>query len=146
MQNLNFSLSAETFDFVWADHHIRLNHGLDFIQQYSMPQGVWSELAIEKMIYVIEELLESDAALRQLPSMAVTSDAMMSQLNQLFFKTTAAIDRIQLENGFNDFVDHITHYVHQIGEAQQQALIYFVVLREMMHHLKIEKILFNPSE
>ena len=65
---------------------------------------------------------------------------MMQLLNQLFFKTSNPVDRVQFEHAFNDFVDHLNYYLHQVKEDQQQVFVYFVMIREMMHHLKIQEI------
>ncbi|WP_111895704.1 hypothetical protein [Acinetobacter sp. MB5] len=140
MQVLQFSLKTDKIELQWNSQKMILTQGLDFIQQQSLVRGVWSELAIEKMIYQIEELLESEPVLRQVHSKAATSDPMMKRLNQLFFKTDEPIDRVQLEHAFNDFVDHLSYYLHQVEEDQQQVFVYFVMIREMMHHLKIQEI------
>lgn len=140
MQALQFSLKADHIEILWNSQQFILTQGLDAIQQQSLAQGIWSELAIEKMIYLIEELLESEPQLRQVQGRAITSDPMMQLLNQLFFKTSNPVDRVQLEHAFNDFVDHLNYYLHQVKEDQQQVFVYFVMIREMMHHLKIQEI------
>lgn len=140
MQALQFSLKADHIEILWNSQQFILTQGLDAIQQQSLAQGIWSELAIEKMIYLIEELLESEPQLRRVQGRAITSDPMMQLLNQLFFKTSNPVDRVQLEHAFNDFVDHLNYYLHQVKEDQQQVFVYFVMIREMMHHLNIQEI------
>ncbi|MHA3054958.1 hypothetical protein E0H77_01220 [Acinetobacter sp. ANC 4633] len=143
MQPLQFSLKANQIEILWNSQQFILPQGLDAIQQQSLVQGVWSEFAIEKMIYLIEELLESEPQLRHVQGRAITSDPMMKLLNQLFFKTSGSIDRVQLEHAFNDFIEHIGYYLRQVAEDQQQAFVYFVMIREMMHHLNIQEILIK---
>lgn len=143
MPILEFSLKANEIILFWDSQSYILKHGLNVIQQQSVPSGIWSEYAIENMIYQIEELLESEPVLRQVQGQAVTSDPMMTLLSQLFFQNSSAIDRVQLEHAFNDFVDHLNHYLHQVEQGQQQVFVYFVMIREMMHHLKIQEILIK---
>lgn len=139
-QALQFSLKADHIEILWNSQQFILTQGLDAIQRQSLAQGIWSELAIEKMIYLIEELLESEPQLRRVQGRAITSDPMMQLLNQLFFKTSDPVDRVQLEHAFNDFVDHLNYYLHQVKEDQQQVFVYFVMIREMMYHLNIQEI------
>ncbi|MHA3078970.1 hypothetical protein [Acinetobacter sp. ANC 5502] len=94
MEPLQFSLKADHIEILWHSQQFILTQGLDAIQQQSLVQGIWSELAIEKMIYLIEELLESEPQLRHVQGRAITSDPMMKLLNQLFFKTSGSIDRV----------------------------------------------------
>ena len=56
---LKFSLGVDQLSFEMDGQHIQLDQGLSFIQSNSMRHGVLDELAIELMIYVIEEILES---------------------------------------------------------------------------------------
>ena len=56
---LKFSLGVDQLSFEMDEQHIQLDQGLSFIQSSSMRHGLLDELAIESMIYVIEELLES---------------------------------------------------------------------------------------
>ena len=78
MTNLNsllkFSLGIDQLSFEMDGQHIRLDHGLSYIQSNSMRHGLLDELAIESMIYVIEELLESVQMQYAQPKTAVTSD------------------------------------------------------------------------
>ena len=56
---LKFSLGVDQLSFEMDGQHIQLDKGLSFIQSNSMRRGLLDELAIESMIYMIEELLES---------------------------------------------------------------------------------------
>ncbi|BCU65565.1 hypothetical protein F941_00803 [Acinetobacter bouvetii DSM 14964 = CIP 107468] len=56
---LKFSLGVDQLSFEMDGQHIQLDQGLSYIQSNSMRHGFLDELAIEAMIYVIEELLES---------------------------------------------------------------------------------------
>ncbi|OTM87558.1 hypothetical protein B9X66_16055, partial [Acinetobacter pittii] len=107
----------------------------------SISNGVIDELAIEKMIYFIEEIIESKP-LRNLKisGVAVTSDAAMTQLSQLFFNAKKQISRTELEHGFNGFIERLSYYTNQIAPDQLYIFTYFVFVREMMHHLRVEEI------
>lgn len=138
---LKFSLGLNGLSFDINNQHVQLQQGLGFINSKSIRHGIVDELAIEKMIYLIEEIIESQP-LRNLniSSVAVTSDAAMTQLSDLFFSTRKQISRIELEHGFNDFIERLSYYTSQVSSDQLYIFTYFVFVREMMHHLRVEQI------
>lgn len=138
---LKFSLGLNGLSFEIGNQHIQLEQGLSFVDAKSMSHGVIDELAIEKMIYFIEEIIESKP-LRNLKisGVAVTSDAAMTQLSELFFSAKKQISRIELEHGFNDFIERLSYYTSQVAPNQLYIFTYFVFVREMMHHLRVEEI------
>lgn len=138
---LKFSLGLNGLSFDLHNQHIQLEQGLGFVDSNSILHGVIDELAIEKMIYFIEEIIESKP-LRNLniSGVAVTSDVAMKQLSQLFFSAKKQISRIELEHGFNDFIERLSYYTSQVSPDQLYIFTYFVFVREMIHHLRIEEI------
>ncbi|HAV4301432.1 TPA: hypothetical protein JIQ74_10620, partial [Acinetobacter baumannii] len=138
---LKFSLDLNSLSFDVDSQHIHLEQGLGFINSKSISNGVIDELAIEKMIYFIEEIIESKP-LRNLKisGIAVTSDAAMTHLSQLFFSAKKQISRTELEHGFNDFIERLSYYTNQVAPDQLYVFTYFVFIREMMHHLRVEEI------
>jgi len=138
---LKFSLGLNGLSFDIDNQHIELKQGLSFVESNSISHGVIDELAIEKMIYFIEEIIESKP-LRNLniSGVTVTSDATMTQLSELFFSTKKQISRIELEHGFNDFIERLSYYTNQVSPDQLYIFTYFVFIREMMHHLRVEEI------
>jgi len=138
---LKFSLSLNGLSFDLDNQHIQLEQGLSFINSKSISHGVIDELAIEKMIYFIEEIIESQP-LRNLniSGVAVTSDTAMTQLSELFFSAQKQISRIELEHAFNDFIERLNYYTKQVTPNQLYIFTYFVFVREMMHHLRVEEI------
>lgn len=138
---LKFSLGLNGLLFDINNQHIRLEQGLGFVDSKSISNGVIDELAIEKMIYFIEEIIESKP-LRNLniSGVAVTSDAVMTQLSQLFFNARKQISRTELEHGFNSFIERLSYYTSQVASDQLYIFTYFVFVREMMHHLRVEEI------
>jgi len=138
---LKFSLGLNGLSFEIDNQHIQIEQGLGFVDSKSISHGVINELAIEKMIYFIEEIIESQP-LRNLniSSMAVTSDAAMTQLSELFLSARKQISRIELEHGFNDFIERLSYYTNQVAPNQLYIFTYFVFVREMMHHLRVEQI------
>ncbi len=54
----------------------------------------------------------------------------------LFFPDQQQIDRVQLESAFNTFVERRECYVAQVADNGLSSLVYFIVLREMMHPLE----------
>ncbi|MDX8252121.1 hypothetical protein [Acinetobacter pittii] len=138
---LKFSLGLNSLSFDVDSQHIHLEQGLGFVGSKSIGHGVIDELAIEKMIYLIEEIIESQP-LRNLniSGVAVTSDKAMAQLSELFFSAKKQISRIELEHGFNSFIERLSYYTNQVASDQLDIFTYFVFVREMMHHLRVEQI------
>ncbi|OXS88108.1 hypothetical protein [Acinetobacter baumannii] len=138
---LKFSLGLSSLSFDVDSQHIHLEQGLGLINSKSISNSVIDELAIEKMIYFIEELIESQP-LRNLNinGIAVTADTTMAQLSELFFSAKKQISRTELEHGFNDFIERLSYYTNQVDPNQLYIFTYFVFIREMMHHLRVEQI------
>ncbi|MDC4863532.1 hypothetical protein NQ912_08025 [Acinetobacter baumannii] len=138
---LKFSLGLNGLSFDLDNQSIHLEQGLGFINSKSISNGVIDELAIEKMIYFIEEIIESQP-LRNLNinGVAVTADTAMAQLSELFFSAKKQISRTELEHGFNDFIERLSYYTNQVAPDQVYVFTYFVFIREMMHHLRVEQI------
>ncbi|MCL6695816.1 hypothetical protein [Acinetobacter baumannii] len=138
---LKFSLGLSSLSFDVDSQHIHVEQGLGFINSKSISNSVIDELAIEKMIYFIEEIIESQP-LRNLNinGVAVTADTTMAQLSKLFFNAKKQISRIELEHGFNDFIERLSYYTNQVAPDQVYIFTYFVFIREMMHHLRVEQI------
>ncbi|MFA3127392.1 hypothetical protein KWG22_04990 [Acinetobacter pittii] len=138
---LKFSLGINSLSFDVDSQHIYLEQGLGLINSKSNGHGVIDELAVEKMIYFIEEIIESKP-LRNLniSGVAVTSDAAMTQLSELFFSAKKQISRIEFEHGFNDFIERLSYYTNQVAPDQVYVFTYFVFIREMMHHLRVKEI------
>ncbi|QXW25322.1 hypothetical protein KXJ74_13515 [Acinetobacter johnsonii] len=140
---LKFSLGVDQLSFEMDGQHIQLDQGLSFIQSNRMSHGVLDELAIESMIYVIEELLESVQMRYAQPKTVLTSDDLFQKVLALFFPDQQQIDRVQLESAFNTFVEHREYYVSKVADEGFSSLVYFIVLREMMHHWNVVEIQFE---
>ena len=144
MTNLNsllkFLLGLDQLSFEMDGQNIQLDQGLSYIQSNSMRHGLLDELAIESMIYVIEELLESVQMKYAQPKTAKTSDGLYQRVLALFFPDQQQIDRVQLESAFNTFVERREYYVSQVADDGLSSLVYFMVLREMMHHWNVVEI------
>ena len=138
--SIKFSLGLEQLNFDINGQHFQVDKGLGFIQSNSMRHGVLDVLAIELMIYVIEELLEYVQMKYAQPKTAVTSDGLFQRVLVLFFLDQQQIDRVQLESAFNTFVERREYYVSQVADDGLYSLIYFIVLREMMHHWNVVEI------
>ena len=137
---LKFSLGVNQLSFEMDGQHIQLDKGLSFIQSNSMRHGLLDELAIESMIYVIEELLESVQMTYAQPKIAMTSDGLFQRVLALFLSDQQSIDRVQLESAFNTFVERREYYVSKVADDGLSSLVYFIVLREMMHHWNVVEI------
>ena len=141
-----FSLGIDQLSFEMDGQHIQLDQGLSFIQSSSMRHGLLDELTIELMIYVIEELLESVQMQYAQPKTAVTSDVLFQKVLTLFFSDQQQLDRVQLESAFNTFVERRECYVAQVADNGLSSLIYFIVLREMMHHWNVAEVKFEQLD
>lgn len=137
---IKFSLGLEQLSFELDGQHFQIDKGLRFIQSNSMRHGVLDELAIELMIYVIEEILESVPIHYGQPKNAVTSDVLFQKVLTLFFSDQQQLDRVQLESAFNTFVERREYYVSKVADDGLSSLVYFIVLREMMHHWNVVEI------
>ena len=120
---LKFSLGVDRLSFEMDGQHIRLDHGLSFIQSNSMLHGLLDELAIESMIYVIEEILESVPIHYGQPKNAISADDLFQQVLTLFFQNQHSIDRVQLESGFNEFIERREYYVCKVTGGIQSGLL-----------------------
>ena len=134
---LKFSLGVDQLSFEIDGQHILLDQCLSYIQSNSMRHGLLDELTIESMIYVIEELLESVQMQYAQPKTAVTSDVLFQKVLTLFFPDQQQLDRVQLESAFNTFVERREYYVSKVADDGLSSLVYFIVLREMMHHWNV---------
>ena len=143
---IKFSLGLEQLSFDIDGQHFQVDKGLGFIQSNSMRHGVLDVLAIELMIYVIEEILESVPIQYAQSKSAISADALFQQVLTLFFPNQHSIDRVQLESGFNEFIERREYYVCKVAEQGVFSLVYFVVLREMMHHWNVVDIKFASLE
>ncbi|CAI3141729.1 hypothetical protein MWMV7_MWMV7_02136 [Acinetobacter calcoaceticus] len=56
---LKFSFGLNSLSFDLNNQHIQLEQGLGFVESKIINHGVIDELTIEKMIYFIEEIIES---------------------------------------------------------------------------------------
>lgn len=137
---LKFSLGLDQLSFEMDGQRILLHQGLSFIQSNSMRHEVLDELAIESMIYVIEEILESVPIHYGQPKNAISADDLFQQVLTLFFQNQHSIDRVQLESGFNAFIERREYYVSKVADDGLSSLVYFIVLREMMHHWNVVEI------
>ena len=137
---LKFSLGVDQLSVEMDGQNIQLDQGLSYIQSNSIRHGVLDELAIESMVYVIEELLESVQMKYAQPKIATTSDTLFQRVLALFFPDQQQIDRVQLESAFNTFVERREYYVSQVADDGLSSLVYFIVLREMMHHWNVLEI------
>lgn len=137
-----FCLSHESFELQIQGEKLRVAQGLSFIAQQGLRQGVLNTLAIEHAIYVIEELLEQLHLDYHVQRIALSDDVQLEKILNLFFNAQHRIDRVMLEHAFNEFVERTEYYVSKIEEQDLSIFLYFIFLREMMHHLNVTEIQF----
>ncbi|OTG90367.1 hypothetical protein [Acinetobacter sp. ANC 3813] len=139
MQDLIFAISSEKIELQLSDQLLQLDFGLNYIVTQSVRFGRMDALAIEKMIDVIEALLEQLKLDYHSQRIAQTSDVYMRQLSALFFNDVKHIDRSMLEHAFNEWVERLEYYADK-AENDFKLWAYFVLIREMMHHLNVVEI------
>ena len=137
-----FSLADEQLKFEVDGQIIEISKGLNFIIAQSVRFGRIDALAIENMIYVIEELLEQLKLDFHKQRMSQTADESMRQISTLFFNDAKHIDRTMLEHAFNEWVERLEYYADKVGH-DFKLWAYFVMIREMMHHLNVFTINLN---
>jgi hypothetical protein len=141
-EDFKFSLSHTKLELHIGHQRFKIAQGLDFISAQSLTrQGTQlylNALAIERAIYVIEELLEQLYLDYAQPRIAMSADEPLKQLSALFFNAHTSIDRVLLEDAFNALIARTEYYVHQVPDIT--LLLYFIFIREMMHHLNVERI------
>lgn len=137
-----FSLADEQLKFEVDGQIIEISKGLNFIIAQSVRFGGIDALAIENMIYVIEELLEQLKLDFRKQRKSQTADESMRQISTLFFNDAKHIDRNMLEHAFNEWVERLEYYTNKVGH-DFKLLAYFVMIREMMHHLNVFTINLN---
>ena len=134
-----FSLADEQLKFEVDGQIIEISKGLNFIIAQSVRFGGIDALAIENMIYVIEELLEQLKLDFRKQRKSQTADESMRQISTLFFNDAKHIDRNMLEHAFNEWVERLEYYADKAGN-DFKLWAYFVLIREMMHHLNVMEI------
>ena len=137
-----FSLADEQLKFEVDGQIIEISKGLNFIIAQSVRFGRIDALAIENMIYVIEELLEQLKLDFRKQRKSQTADESMRQISTLFFNDAKHIDRNMLEHAFNEWVERLEYYTNKVGH-DFKLWAYFVLIREMMHHLNVAEIYLN---
>ncbi|WP_180093809.1 MULTISPECIES: hypothetical protein [unclassified Acinetobacter] len=140
MQQLQFQLGLAQLDFQTEQQKIHFDHGLVALVQKCVRHQRFDALAIEYLIYEIEEILERLQLDYQTQRYAQSNDSMLHILSQTFFEHATHIDRQSLEHGFNEMIEHTEYYQNLFGEQAIIQLSYFVFIREMMHHLNIQHI------
>ena len=139
MQQIHFHLAAKYVTFDVEGQYFNFEMGLAQLISRCVKHQ-FDALAIEYLIYEIEEILEQLKLEYQFERIAHTDDAWMRQLAAVFFEHAITIDRHMLEHGFNELIEHTEFYRTQLGQQAVYILTYFVFVREMMHHLNIQQI------
>lgn len=108
-EDFKFSLSKTELELHIGHQTFKIAQGLDFISAQSLTrQGTQlylNALAIERAIYVIEELLEQLHLDYAQPRIAMSADEPLKQLSGLFFNAHTHIDRVLLEHAFNALIE-----------------------------------------
>ena len=140
MEQIQFSLGRDAVQFDVNGQPFKVAKGLNDIQSESIRYKKLDALALENMIDRVEEILEQLKFDYKIQRVANTSDEFKQQLSELFFNNETVIDRINLEHAFNEFVEHTEYYVQQLRSEHFYLFVYFVFIREMMHHWNVVEI------
>ena len=132
-----FSLSTDRLLLCIDGQDFEISKGLSHIAVQSLKQQQLNALAIEHAIDVIEQMLEQLHLDYVVQRRGVSHDLELKQIFHLFFHDQHKIDRLMLEHAFNEFIERTEYYVSKVGADQLSVFLYFIFIREMMHHLNV---------
>lgn len=145
MQTIQFHLAENQLQFDTTEQQFVFDIGLKLLMEKCIRRAHFDDLAIEYLIYEIEEILEQLKLEHRVERTGISQDAELKTLSHVFFQDSQIIDRIALEAAFNQMVERKEHYLNLLGEDALTLLSYFVIIREMMHHLNIVHIEFGAK-
>lgn len=146
MEKIQFSLGRAAVQFNVNGQSFKVAKGLNDIESESIQYKKLDALALENLIYRVEEILEQLKLDYKIQRVADTSDEFMQQLLEQFFNNETLIDRIKLEHAFNEFVEHTEYYVQQHSSEHFYLFVYFIFIREMMHHWNVVEIRVGKNQ
>lgn len=137
MQTIQFHLADNQLQFDTTEQQFVFHIGLKQLIEKCIRHAHFDDLAIEYLIYEIEEILEQLKFEHRVERIGISQDVELKTLSHVFFQDSQIIDRIALEAAFNQMVERKEHYLNLLGQDAFTLLSYFVIIREMMHHLNI---------
>lgn len=137
MQTIQFHLAVNQLQFDTTEQQCVFQIGLKQLMEKSIRRAHFDDLAIEYLIYEIEEILEQLKLEHRVERIGISQDAELKTLSHVFFDDSQIIDRIALEAAFNQMVERKEYYLNLLAQDAFTLLSYFVFIREMMHHLNI---------
>ncbi|MFW1755180.1 hypothetical protein [Acinetobacter wanghuae] len=132
-----FSLSTDRLLLCIDGQDFEILKGLSHIAVQSLKQQQLNALTIEHGIDVIEQMLEQLRLDYAVQCRGVSHDLELKQIFHLFFQDQHKIDRLMLEHAFNEFIERTEYYVRKVHTDQLSIFLYFIFIREMMHHLNV---------
>ena len=132
-----FSLSADRLLLRIDGQDFEISKGLSHIAAQSLKQQQLHALAIEHAIDVTEQMLEHLHLDYVVQRRGVSRDVELKQIFHLFFQDQRKIDRLMLEHAFNEFIERTEYYVSKVDTDELSIFLYFIFIREMMHHLNM---------
>ena len=137
MQTIQFHLADNQLQFDTTEQQFVFHIGLKQLIEKCVRRDHFDDLAIEYLIYEIEEILEQLKLEHRVERIGICQDAELKTLSHVFFQDRQIIDRVALEAGFNQMVERKEYYLNLLGQDALTLLSYFVIIREMMHHLNM---------
>lgn len=144
MSEFIFSLNRENSEFSWPARGVSVVCGAGYQQITAglATSGVLSDYDVEMMIYRIEEIIESDAAIQPIGGDASVYDSQFSGMRKAFLGEVRDVDRHAIEAAFNRFADTLSYGHYPVNSAQLEEIARFIFIRELSHHLDVRHVLF----
>ena len=101
-------------------------------------------LATETLIYRIEEVLESQGRIVAAGSVAICRDPLLGSVCQDYLSGEARITPDAVEVAFNRLSEQLSYTPLTLTDSQADVFSYFVFIREMVHHLQIRELRWQP--
>ncbi|MFS2221710.1 hypothetical protein [Pantoea sp. B65] len=142
MNDFEFSIQSDAITLQWqADAlSVKLPAGYAAVTAGLLKAGKATAYDVEMMIYRIEEIIESDAAVKRVKGDAVCRDQLLKQVCDSYLAGATVIEPVALEAAFNQLADSLSYSALMITAEKIPLLSCFVIIREMIHHLDIRKI------
>lgn len=106
--------------------------------------GQADALATETLIYRIEEVLESEGRVVPPGLRAICHDPLLGRVCGDFLTGETAITPESVEVAFNRISEQLSYSPLALTGPQADVFCYFVFIREMIHHLQIADLRYQP--
>lgn len=146
MSEFIFSVLPAAVEFYDRQQHLkaRLQGGYQTTAAGLFNTGQADALATETLIYRIEEVLESEGRIVSPGGIAICHDPLLGRVCGDFLAGETAITPAGVEVAFNRLSEQLSYAPLALTGLQTGTFCYFVFIREMIHHLQIAHLYYQP--